>query len=399
MLNKDYHQTFLKQIRVAPQSVSCIGTLVSPGELEKSVPAEQLKATNRVILTGCGDDYCAALAAKPLYEQIETPSGIRPANRTEAERGIVFSRYYDTYRKFWLDDQNAGPNRVNPLICCVSVSGSSSRAVEVMRRAGKYQSVPVAFTGDLQNDVAKSAPYAVNLNVTAQDQVPSVSTYVAALSALCRFGLHYCTIKGQLTPSAASQQWDAALHYAGSFTKEVMDRIEEQSLQMARHWVNSGMKQMELVADGPDHATALLGSIKMVESFGGLTDVTDSEEWCRRNYFGRFPQQTATFVIANLTSPSFARTCEMIRSAVATGRMVAVITDAPEVYFPRQALVIRMPAAKYRWCSPLLQHLPMDFAAAWITSLQNMPAYRTDNPRYGKDKNDIRLRMSQIVTL
>ena len=61
MTAKEYHNEFLRQIRMAPETVVHMGKQITPEYFDTIFAPGELKKVNRVILTGCGDSYCAAL--------------------------------------------------------------------------------------------------------------------------------------------------------------------------------------------------------------------------------------------------------------------------------------------------------------------------------------------------
>ena len=395
MKAKEYNNEFLRQIRTAPETVAAMGETMTEEVLRSAIPDEAIKRTNRVILTGCGDSYCAAIAAKPTFENVEssTSTGMVPGTRTEAERCIEFTRYYDTYRRFWL----SGENRVVPLVCGVSISGAVKRVTEAMLRGNKYGAETVAFTDNFASEFAKAAKHVVALNVPPNKMCPNVTSYVCSSFALSHLGLHYSTVRGQMKQEDARRQREAMQQYAKEFTPELMAKIEERCLAISQKWLDDGIDNMDFIGDGPDYATAYFGAAKMVESFGGLTTYDDSEDWNHINYFIRTPEKVGTFVIANSSSPSFKRVQATIETAVAIGRPVVVITDIDSSYFPEEAEVFTLPQPEYKWCNPILQHIPMDYVAAFTGLLLNIPDFRPDSPLHQLDAGAKRFRESEVV--
>jgi glucosamine--fructose-6-phosphate aminotransferase (isomerizing) len=394
---KDLDNELLRQIRAVADTVEHMGRNITAEFLEKKIPAEICRTTNRVILTGCGDSYCAAIAAKPLFENIETAvtTGMVAGTRTEAMRCIEFTRYYDTYRGFWLDKGN----RVIPLVCGVSISGTVKRVIEAMERTNYHGGISAAFTDNIESDLAKSAKYIVKLSVPPTNPAPNVTTYIASTYALTQMGLHYSTAKSQLKQTDADEQTKAMLRYAAKYTAEVMGQIEDQAYRISQEWIKAGVDLMDFVGDGADYATAFFGSAKMVESFGGLTTNDDSEGWNHINYFNRTPAKAGTFVVANVSSPSYSRLCETIHTAAALGRPTVVITDGDKYDFPPGAEVFVLPKAEYRWCNPIMQHIPMDYIAAFTGLLLGIPDFRQDSPLHKLDSNAARFRQSKVVII
>ena len=175
-----------------------------------------------------------------------------------------------------------------------------------------------------------------------------------------------------------------------------MDELSEKAFKLAQQWEADGVDNMDFVGDGADYATAFFGSAKMVEAFGGLTTNDDSEDWSHINYFLKDTDHIGTFFVANTRSPSFDRLQDSIRVACELRKHVAVITDGEPELFPENAVVFRTPKAQSGWMSPLMQHIPMDFVAAYIACFRNTGAFRQDSPIHQRDAACARFRQSKI---
>lgn len=384
---KDFDNPMLKEIRSTIANYNGFNKTQSFDYYKSVVPMEELKAYENVVLTGCGDSYCSAVAAKPVFEGASA-EGIE----TEALRNIEFTRYYNTY-KGWDDASD------KYLVGAVSISGGPVRPREALARINNLGGASVAFTNNPASEFAKVAKYVIDLHIVpSEDDVPLVRPYEGSTFSLMMFGLYMNVAQGKMTLEEAEAQRAAAMEYVNSFDGEVLDTIEEQALALSEKWEALGVDQMDFVGDGADWATAFYGSAKMVESFGGLTTNDDSEDWCHINYFNRTPEKVGTFVVANENSGSFGRCLETIRVMNAIGRPTAVITDADDLsVFPEGVDVFKLPKAKVAWANPLMQHLPMDFAAAFIGELKNVPPFRLDSAVHDIDRPAYRFKKSEMV--
>ena len=195
----------------------------------------------------------------------------------------------------------------------------------------------------------------------------------------------------------ALRQRTAALQFVNAFAGAVQQEVEEHAFEIASRWEKEGgIEVMDFVSDGPDYATSFFGSAKMVESFGGITTHDDSEDWCHINFFIRKPRNVATFVVANTTSPSFGRMLEAIRAMSAIGRPLVIVSDAAADVFPAGADVFTLPKPAVAWANPLMQHLPMDYIAAFIGGLRGCAPYRIGAPSHRDAAESSRFRSSKI---
>lgn len=392
MIHTDYSSALLSQIRNSVRDINAISVAETFDFFESCVPPEAARGFKRVVLTGCGDSYCAGIAAKPVYENAEsfTGSGMVPGTPTEALRNIECSRYYNTY-KGWEPTTLAGN-----VVCAVSISGSPKRPTEAAKRFHAIGGKSVAFTTNPNSELAKNADYVVPMTLPPCDHAPNVTSYYSSLFSLMMFGFYMSYVKGQISKEEADSFRTGLLQYANSYSGSVMDRLSAQAFQLAQSWENDGVDNMDFVGDGADYATAFFGSAKMVEAFGGLTTNDDSEDWCHINYFLRDTEHTGTFVITNSGSPSFNRELEMIRVACELRKHVAVITDADSALFPENAVVFQTPRPKALWMAPLMQHIPMDFVAAYIACFRGTQAFRQDSAIHQRDGACARFRQSQL---
>lgn len=395
MKHTEYTSALLAQIRNSVKDVNTIAAAETFEFFESCVPEEVAAGCKHVILTGCGDSYCAGIAAKPVYENADsfTGTGMVPGTPTEALRNIEFSRYYNTY-KGWEPLTLAGN-----VVCSVSISGAPRRPVEAVRRMNAVGGKSIAFTANPNSELAKNAGYVVPMCLPPCDHAPNVTSYYSSLFSLMMFGFYMSRSKGQITAGQADACRMGLLQYANAYSGKVMDDLSQKAFELARQWEADGVDNMDFIGDGADYATAFFGSAKMVEAFGGLTTNDDSEDWCHINYFLKDTDRTGTFIVANSATPFFSRELETIRVACELRKHVAVITDAEPSLFPENAVVFRTPKPKAAWMAPLMQHIPLDFVAAYIACFRGTGAFRKDSPIHQRDGACDRFRQSKIVVI
>ncbi len=392
MNHNDYSSALLAQIRNSVRDVNTIAAAETFEFFESCIPASAVKTFSRVTLTGCGDSYCAGIAAKPVFENAEafTGTGMVPGTPTEALRNIDCSRYLNTY-KGW------EPLTLhNNVVCAVSISGAPKRPTEAVKRFQEAGAQSIAFTTNPNSELAKNAAFVVPMTLPPCDHAPNVTSYYSSLFSLMMFGFYMSMVKGQITREQANACRMGLLQYANSYSGKVMDELSEKAFKLAQQWEADGVDNMDFVGDGADYATAFFGSAKMVEAFGGLTTNDDSEDWSHINYFLKDTDHIGTFFVANTRSPSFDRLQDSIRVACELRKHVAVITDGEPELFPENAVVFRTPKAQAGWMSPLMQHIPMDFVAAYIACFRNTAAFRQDSPIHQRDAACARFRQSKI---
>lgn len=389
---KSMNNELLRQVRTAVETVDSLNATMPYEHFARCVPKEDILKTRKVILTGCGDSYCAGIAARPVYEN----PGINNVGAVKAEawRNIEFTRYYDTYRRWWTGEGND-----IPLVLGVSISGKVRRVIEAMARTNHYGGVSVAFTDNPESDFAKEAQHVVSLGVPENHPAPCVTSYFGSTFGLMAFGLYHGVARGKMTEEQEREARQALVDYAHAYTPAVMEDLENKMLAITQKWIDAGVDNMDFIGDGADYATAFYGSAKMVESFGGLTTNDDSEDWNHINYFMKNPEKVGTFVVANTTCPSFDRLLETINTCTVIGRPTVVITDGDASLFPDGVDVITLPKPKYPWANPLMQHIPMDYVAAFWGLIKGIPDFRPDSPVHQLDEGAKRFRESAVVII
>lgn len=400
MNHRDLDNALLTQIRNAAGAVLSMSETFTFDYIASKVPAEDMKDIQHVYLTGCGDSYCIGIAAAPCFEnEWSHTGGAYPALRTDAMRNIEFTRYHNTYSGWNEEDAK------HSLVCAVSITGSPARPREALARMNALGGKSVAFTDNENSLFAKEAQYVVRLNVpqdhykpgVTDEECPGMTSYIAGTYAVMMFGLYVNVCKGYLTMEEAMEQRQGAIDYAKMFTAELIDRIEEQVWPAVCRWKENGFDQMDFISEGQEFATAFFGSAKMVEAFGAVTTNDDAEDWCHINYFNRHPGRIVTFVVANESSNAFSRDLETIRCIAAIKRPCMVVTDADASNFPEGVEVVTLPKPKFRWANALLQHLPMDFVAAYMGILSKSDPVGIGSPLHEADAECRRFKQSKIV--
>ena len=389
-----YDNPMLRQMTVVLRSFERTADFMTFDYLEKMLPKEVMANTNKIILTGAGDSYCAGIAAEPVYEK--SGEGI-PA---EAVRAIEYTRYFNTYLG-WEAEAERG---LGHTCIAISNSGKPVRVIAAMKRAKLHGRTAIAITSNLESEFAKAADYVVKLDFDPFDSHEeafhvNVINYVTSCYTAMMVGLYINACKGFITWEEAEKQRQAAIDYVASIKGECYDELDRHAMDMTERWEAQGVDLMDFIGDGADYATAFFGSAKMIETFGGLTTYDDSEDWNHINFFNRTPKKVGTFVIANSSSPAFSRQCEMINTAVTVGRPVCVITDADRSFFPENCDVFVMPKPEYDWINPLMQHLPMDFVAGYVGAIRGIEEFCFGSEPHKRDFYADRFRKSKMVIL
>ena len=378
-----YTSNMLTQLRNVVPLFNDLFGLITFDTIEAAIPGEIMKNAEHVIITGCGDSYCAAIASRPVFRGV----------RAEAPRNIEAARYYNTFRDWDVEKLS------KTIVCAISVSGGPVRPKETLLRFKEKGATVIAFTDHPESPLGQAAEYCISMNVPKFPSSPLIVPYMASMYAVMMFGLTLSCANGSITRAEAEQERQEILDYVNSYTDDLIGEIDRKTMEASEKWLAGGVDQYDYIGDGQEYATAFFGSAKLVESSGELTTIDDTEDWNHINFFNAKPKTTATLMVANEGSPSFSRLVETVGTVTVLGRPLLIVTDSDRE-FPESAVVCRLPKAKRPWINAMMQHLPLDFIAAYNGLLLNRAPYRSDtehqnenpsvqtDPRiYGRFKN------------
>lgn len=368
-----------KQAMIASDVVQAVFDHV--GECWEALTMEEIFNTREIILTGCGDSYCAAVATQPLFEKM-TRVKVRAMPCIEVSRCMAKSRL--------------GYRPDTPLVIGISVTGTVSRVEEAIKRAAINGANTLAVTDDPDSPVARSAAHTVCLGLPkGLEYSPGANSYNGSLVALMALAMRMGRVKNNISEEELFAMRDAIPAYAAACQAR-MEEYREKAFQVALRWKD--LRAVDFIGDYGDYATAFFGSAKVLETYGGYTTYDDSEDWCHINYFIQDPRTVGRVVIANQLSPSFGRIRETIRAICLLESPCMVVTDADPALFPPECSVFTFPKPDYFWLAPLMQHFAFDMVAGGIEMLLEIPQFRSDLADFHQEntEDEVRIRSSKI---
>ncbi len=295
----------------------------------------------KIILTGCGDSYAAALGTREAFRRL---TGID----TEAVSVIDLSRVYS--------DEALR----SAMVVIVSNSGAVSRAVELARRIAALGGVSVAVTGKDTSDLFSNATHAVSYRVPSFVSGPGVRSYCASLMGLYKLAAAVAERIGRPT-----EGFDTAFAQTADLIEKHLEKWSEQSQRIADSIKNCNA--YEFIAVGDDCATAFIGVAKELETAGRNAVAVNTEDWFHMNYFVKDISGTAAFLIANSDNNTHSRDNELLKVAAEMGRPVVCVSDyEPQTAATPGVTLLRTPRTAYGFLNPLIQYIPLSFIAADI---------------------------------
>jgi len=318
-------------------------------------------------MIGCGDSYCAALAARQFMSKA-TRRHVEPVESLE------FSRYL-------VEDL---PN--NSFVFGVSNSGTVSRTIEGVRLAREKDAWTFGVTVNPQSKLAQTAE--TLLRVNAMDNIklqpdgsrvitPGTLTYTASMLGLFTAAIAIGERIGALD-SVRSAELVAAIHR----TAEAMRTADAGSAAIARELAPTITADRDTVVlgGGPNYATAYFAMAKWFEALTRSCHASELEEWAHEQYF-MTREDVDTFVILP-PGAGRDRGLEQARAARDMGSRVIIVGEAgdaaaeaaADVYFP-------MPPGIPEYLTPFVYKLPFEYLACETAKAQNVAFLNFDNPK------------------
>lgn len=316
-------------------------------------------------MIGCGDSYCAALAARQFMMRATG----RPVEPVEA---LEFSRYL------------VGDLPQNSFVFGVSNSGTVSRTIEGVRLARERGAWTFAVTVAADNKLALTAETLIKVNATPNIKelpdgrrvvTPGSITYTASMLGLFVAAIAIGERLGHLNVQK-SAQLVADLHTAA----DAMVKSDAPTLALASSIADrfTPDRKTVIVGAGPNYATAYFGMAKWFESLTRPAHMSQLEEWAHEHYF-MTDEKTDTFIVLP-PGPGRERGLEQARAAREMGSQVVIIGDetdaeakaASDIYFP-------MPAGIPESVTPFVYKLPFEYLSCEISRMQGTAFLGFDN--------------------
>lgn len=343
----------------------------------------------KIVITGCGDCFSAALAVEDLFAQTSGTFGC------EAVEAIGFSRFY-TASKIGIGEPNS------PLVVALSSSGNTARIVEILEKCKELGALPLLITNRAQSpciDVA-AHKYVIELP-DFKGNVPGLRTYFSNIIALIALSVRIGHIRNVLRPDAANSVKQAIREYVESYRK-VFEKIDEQVYEIAVRYKD--IHRFNIVYGVNEKATALFSAQKFYETCGIPVQNTDSEEWCHIDYFMKDPETIGTLFFMNRDSKDLDRIKETIKAAQGINRPTVIITDLEDDF--GNADVVRVPSTPegYSYLRSMLNYVPAALLSAYLACLNGHLYFNELDPFSGEqagsgmyfDKNKMSLSTSKI---
>jgi glucosamine 6-phosphate synthetase-like amidotransferase/phosphosugar isomerase protein len=316
---------------------------------------------------GCGDSYCAALAARCfMMDAIGTM--IEPAEALE------FSRYLVSYIP------------KGSFVFGVSNSGTVSRTIEGVSLARARGAWTFAVTVSAETRLAAAAETLVKVNATPNIKerpggtrvvTPGTVTYTASLLGLCVAAIALGERVGALDAKRAGALV-GQLHKLGDSMEEADRTVRPIAAEIAGEFAPE--RKTVILGGGPNFATAYFGMAKWHEALTRPCHTSELEEWAHEEYFIT-DERTDTFI---LSPPGGGRSRALEQAAAAKEMgsrviMIAAANDAEarglgDVFFA-------MPPDIPESLTPFVYKSPLEHLWCQIAHEQKIPFLGFHNPK------------------
>lgn len=383
MKQLDFDNALRQQCLSIPQL--CASQIEGVRKGLEAIPTEVLKKVRRILITGCGDSYVAAMAAIPAFRKF----GGRFGNTFTFDKAIDVCRF-QSFEKIGSE---------TTMVIGVSCSGGPARVQEALRRANHHGCISLALTNNPESPAAQEAKYSLIVNTPAfPNASPGLRNYYASLTGLYMLAARYGEVTGCSDVGTLDALAEAITENTASWVPQ-LDEIDAQMFSLAQTWKD--FKAYDYIGDDIQFASAFFMGAKVVEVAGKMTATDDSEDWCHVGFFQKEPDKIGTVVVADRNANNRSRIGETVNQALGIGRPVLLITNGTKEDFgiTGDLTVCRVPDAPkgYDFLLPMMNYLPGALLAGYFSTMTQEPFFRGGGIWSQPGNNTIRTSQIQVL--
>jgi len=309
--------------------------------VRRSLNHHDLLSTKRIVVTGSGDSYMAALASELAFESLaQIP--------TEPIMAMQFARYGATYQP------KLFPR--NPLLLAVSAGGHSERTIEAVHAARAEGALTLALTALPDSPVAAGAEAVLNTAVNDTPPGPGIRTYIASLLTLMLLAIRLREVRDLISQEEANILRRVLKRDAADALDATLKTLSAQARALAEQL--KPHHSMMFVGDGPNLGTAHFCAAKVSEACGINASGHETEEWKHVQYYISVIPKLPTFFISP-GGRGHNRVAEVLQAARRVGRFViAIVPQGDSVAGPLADVVLPVQGDIHEAFTPLVYALP-----------------------------------------
>ncbi len=337
-------------------------------DIEKITILIKNESISRIILTGCGDSYCAAWFGALLADKW------CPQYDVKFYEPFDFVNYYDS-------------NKLeNTLVIGISVSGGTLRILEALRFSRKHKATTMVLTDNPNGKIVREADMHLLINASPpesllttsyttevaqkytgyQNDVAQTKTYLANLGTIGRL---FATL------SSKPEKNQEEIRKSFSLIKKAINQREE--FINAGKSLSSTSENISFVGSGPNSPTSLFGAYKMFEfTLHGFS--CDIEEYCHTRYFITTDKSSVVFLAPDEQCYKRIMEIEPVITDQIGAQTLVLTSDSLLAESSTRTISIGLP--KDSILSPLVLTIPIEFISY---SLAKKRGFNTNTFRGG----------------
>lgn len=312
----------------------------------------RLRNARKLVLVGCGDSYCAAMAVRPLFCQI-TSMEIQVATAIEVAR-------CDSRRALMRGGEKT-------VFVFISNSGTVSRIVEAARRIRQFGGVTVAVTGSQRSPLYGVTDMGLTMEIPKLCGGPGMRSYTASMMALAALAVQLAQEEDDCRE--AQQLWQQLCDLP-PVLQDMLPRWDTAAKQLALLLRES--RAFEFIGCGSNYANGWFAYAKELEVAGRPASAHNTEDWLHMNYFIKDVEGTATFQFIRSKAGDYSRSCELRQVAAQMGRPLVVLTDEPV----ESQWQMTLPAVENLLLDCFVGYLPVSMVLGHIAALLGEEDFR-----------------------
>lgn len=313
----------------------------------ESLPEYRLSGIQKVVITGCGYSYAAAIQGKYILEAI---AGIP----VEAAFSVDASRHM----KRQMITQST-------LVIGISGSGIVARIAETLGRFQESGAMTLAMTGNVRSRCAEAAEYILDISSPPLECSLPLRSYTVTILGLYSVAWAIALSKKIYKEEKRAKFFHAIVCLAEELNGS-LDKIERQMIAFSEKTVSC--KAYEFVGSGMEYASAWLGRQQMIGQAGVCGIECSLEDWLHSDFFWNEPGKIATVLFAPSNTKALSRVKEVQKYMIYLQRPLCIVTDEGRDAEDGAARVI-LPYTEEYLLNPLLELIPVSLYAGQITEM------------------------------
>ncbi len=316
-------------------------------------PAVALSVTD-VVIAGCGDSYCAAVAAVMAFERF---AGVR----TRALTSMALSRYHTALPMY------------GTAVIAISVSGGTARTVEGLRRAQRAGAMTIGVSANSGSQLAKDADRFVASQVAPADvHGPDARTYMSSLLVLLLAAIQLGEARGHLNGAEATEA-RAQLLATGESMRATLRDCDPAAKSAAAALVEQGYGAIVAVGAGPGLGSAHFAAAKIIEASGDHAWAQDGEEWAHIEYW--MSDRAMPTILFAMPGRAYDRLSEQLETMSRIGCRALVVAPVGDPVLRRTSLPLPVAATPEEAFSPLVSAVAVELLSYYLVDAAMLPMY------------------------